>query len=91
MVVEPSGDALIRLQAYREEGIIDQHFLLYEIISVPPTGLLYQLSQVFDTFNTDPKNGLLIQNGITNVTGSLNRVYYKRPSTDYYIDQMVRI
>jgi len=71
--------------------------LTYSIHSVPGTGSLYQLSQVFSAYGYDPKNGALIPpsatvNGLSvNVTGSQNRVYYARPSYDVASNQAVRM
>jgi hypothetical protein len=52
------------------------------VTSLPSSGTLSQLSQVFSNYGYEPKNGMVIQAVPTNVTGSNNRVYYARPSPD---------
>lgn len=79
VVVEPMGDAVIRLKGYDLDG--DK--LKYHITMPPDSGKLTQLSQVFSKYGYDPKAGTIISNsGNIQVTGSKNRVYYKRPFPD---------
>lgn len=78
VTVSPSGDAVIRLTGYDAVG----NPLQYRILTAPKTGKLYQLSQVFSNYGYNPKSGTQILDGETVVTGSLDRVYYKRPSPD---------
>ncbi len=57
--------------------------LKYKVLSVPTTGKLHQLSQVFSAYGYDPKAGTQITNSSTAiVTGSNNRLYYARPNPD---------
>lgn len=47
------------------------------------TGKLFQLSQVFSAYGYEPKDGTVISsNNPTIVTGSKNRIYYRRPTPD---------
>lgn len=79
VVVEPSGDAVIRLKGYDLDG--DK--LKYHITSPPDSGKLTQLSQVYSNYGYNPKAGTVINSAsATQVTGSQNRVYYKRSSPD---------
>ncbi len=43
---------------------------------------MYQLSQVFSAYGYEPKAGTIINSPNINVTGSNNRIYYKRPFPD---------
>lgn len=54
----------------------------YFVTSVPESGTLYQLSQVFSNYGYEPKNGEKITSTKTQVTGSNNRVYYTRNQPD---------
>lgn len=56
--------------------------LNYSITTIPASGNLYQLSQVFSAYGYEPKAGSTITTPNTAVTGSLNRVYYVRPKPD---------
>jgi hypothetical protein len=85
VVVEPSGDAVIRLKGYDLDG--DQ--LSFSVTALPSSGSLYQLSQVFSSYGYEPKNGKIISATPAVVTGSNNRVYYKRPSPDAPTNQKV--
>jgi hypothetical protein len=76
--VNAAGDAVIRLMGYDYDG----DSLTYRILNAPTSGTLYQLSQVFSAYGYNPKQGSKINTGDTIVTGSNNRVYYKRPSPD---------
>lgn len=79
VVVEPSGEAVIRLKGYDLDG----DNLKYHITSPPGSGKLTQLSQVYSKYGYEPKAGTAIKNsGDTQVTGSMNRVYYKRSAPD---------
>jgi hypothetical protein len=49
---------------------------------VPSSGSIYQLSQVYSSYGYEPKGGERISAADTIVTGSNNRVYYKRPTPD---------
>jgi hypothetical protein len=79
LVSVPAGqDAVIRLKSYDTSG----SQLQYEIRSLPATGSLYQLSQVYSEYGYEPKAGTLITSVPTLVTGSNNRIYYRRPDVD---------
>jgi len=76
--VEAGSDVVIRLKSYDTSG--DE--LQYEIRTLPETGYLYQLSQVYSDYGYQPVAGSLITEVGTIVTGSNNRVYYRRPEID---------
>lgn len=78
IVVDTASDAVIRLKGY---DYYDPN-LEYKVITAPDTGSLYQLSQVFSSYGYEPKAGTKLMSGKTTITGSNNRVYYKRPSPD---------
>lgn len=78
VVVESAGDAVVRLRGYDLDGDV----LKYAITSVPTSGVLYQLSKVFSSYGYDPKEGENIKATPTLVTGSKNRIYYRRPTPD---------
>lgn len=80
VVVESSGDAVIRLLGYKDDKPSPQ--MTYRTKSVPSTGSLHQLSQVYSSYGYEPKKGTSITGSDVLVTGSNNRVYYKRPSPD---------
>jgi len=85
VVVEPSGEAVIRLKGYDLDG--DK--LKYHITSSPNSGKLTQLSQVYSNYGYEPKAGTVIQGSdSTQVTGSQNRVYYKRFAPDAATNQL---
>lgn len=73
-----AGDAVIRLTGYDFDG----DTLTYRILEAPKSGKLFQLSQVFSSYGYNPKAGVQINSGDTVVSGSNDRVYYKRPSPD---------
>ncbi len=56
--------------------------MIYTLDTLPTTGSLFQLSQVFSSYGYEPKAGSKVAMGNSNVTGSNNRIYYKRPSPD---------
>jgi hypothetical protein len=113
VVVEPSGDAVIRLKGYDLDGDNVSFFLnicyvslflfthcivsicmqlKYHITSPPGSGKLTQLSQVFSNYGYNPKAGTAItSSGATQVTGSKNRVYYKRSAPDAATNQLVSV
>lgn len=78
VTIQAGQDAVIRLKSYDTSGST----LQYEIRSLPETGSLYQLSQVYSEYGYEPKAGTLITSVPTLVTGSNNRVYYRRPNID---------
>lgn len=56
--------------------------MTYTIGAPPSSGSIFQLSQVFSSYGYEPKGGSQIVSSNTNVTGSNNRIYYKRPTPD---------
>lgn len=88
VVVEPSGNSVIKLKFY-DTTTTDFKFAIQ---TLPATGSLYQLSQVYSNYGYEPKFGTMITNTggqETVVTGSNNRVYYTRPKPDVANNQMV--
>merc|ERR1719235_173013 len=79
IVVPSAGDTLIQMDGYDLDG--DQTSA--SITSIPSsTAKLYQLSKVFSDYGYEPKQGKVFTAG-GGVTGSSNRVYYKRPQADF--------
>ena len=56
--------------------------LKYTVTTLPRSGSLYQLSQVYSSYGYEPKSGKLIDKNDTIVTGSNNRIVYERPVYD---------
>ena len=56
--------------------------------SIPESGSLYQLSQVFSDYGYDPVAGSKISATNSVVTGSNSRVYYSRPTPDAADNQL---
>jgi hypothetical protein len=79
VVVDAAGDAVVRLHGY--DVTTPSSKLSYTIQSSTSGGELRQLSQVYSDYGYEPKAGSVIK-GMQAVTGSQNRVYYKRPATD---------
>jgi len=81
VVVPRGGDALIALGGYDLDG--DQ---LQAVVTALPSSssgaTLYQLSRVFSDYGYEPKQGKAVASVGEVATGSLNRVYYKRPTAD---------
>ena len=84
VVVNTASDDVIRLKGYHSKDPT----LQYTITTPPSSGSLYQLSDVFSKYGYDPKAGAVINAGTTIVTGSNNRIYYKRPSPDAESNQL---
>lgn len=80
IVVEPAGDAVIRLLGY--DNAKPSPEMTYRTKSPPSSGSLYQLSQVYSSYGYEPKKGTNIATDDVSVTGSNSRVYYQRPSPD---------
>mmetsp|Transcript_14714 Transcript_14714/g.18816 ORF Transcript_14714/g.18816 Transcript_14714/m.18816 type:complete len:377 (-) Transcript_14714:136-1266(-) len=76
--VNAGSDVVISLTGYDLDG--DK--LEVTITSLPSSGTLYQLSQVYSTHGYEPKLGTQITSAGTKVTGSKNRIVYVRPSVD---------
>lgn len=78
VVIEPATDMLIRLKIFDTSG----KTFNFNISSLPESGSLYQLSQVFSSYGYMPVAGAAISSAGTIVSGSNNRVYYTRPHVD---------
>lgn len=78
VVVQPAGNSLIQLTFFDAFTTKFQ----YTVLAPPSSGTLYQLSQVFSQYGYNPVNGASFSQNNTIVTGSKNRVYYKRPAFD---------
>lgn len=76
--VSKGGEVEIPLIGYDLDG--DQ--LVTTITSLPGSGSLYQLSQVYSDYGYLPKHGSMINTPNVNVSGSGNRVMYRRPAQD---------
>lgn len=76
--VAVGGDDTIRLMGKDLDG----DALTYTVLSLPATGKLYQLSAVYSSHGYEPKAGVQITAGGTDVTDPLGRVVYVRPSVD---------
>lgn len=79
VVVDTAGDALIRLNGY--DQVVASNKMTFTVTGAPSDGNLYQLSQVYSDYGYEPKAGTAISSPVV-VTGSKNRVYYKRPDPD---------
>lgn len=77
VVVQPGGDAVVRLGGYDLDG----DALTATVSGLPVSGTLKQLSAVFSDYGYEPKAGSAVVSGAT-VTGSANRVVYARPAND---------
>jgi len=79
VVVPPGGDALITLSGYDLDG----DMLRATVTQLPSSRAgLYQLSKVFSDYGYEPKKGAAVTQTGAVVTGSENRLYYKRPAGD---------
>lgn len=81
VIVKTAGNEVIRLKSFDQASFN----LKYKIKSLPTTGSLYQLSQVYSDYGYEPKAGTQVVSAPSDgveVTGSNNRVYYSRPSPD---------
>lgn len=79
VVVDTAGDAVIRLSGY--DSSVASNKMTYTVTGAPSDGSLYQLSSVYSQYGYEPKAGTAVTSAAV-VTGSSNRVYYKRPSPD---------
>ncbi|KAJ8602070.1 hypothetical protein CTAYLR_001603 [Chrysophaeum taylorii] len=77
VVVEVGRDAVITLRGYDTDGDV----LRAQVVSLPESGTLSQLSSVFSKYAYEPKRGKAVV-APSVVTGSKNRVYYARPEYD---------
>jgi len=77
VTVPKATEVLIQLSGYDVDG----DNLTVRITSLPETGTLHQLTQVFSDYGYEPKRGSQITGG-TVVTGSKNRLVYARPKND---------
>jgi len=78
IIVNSSDSTLVRFRGYDDSN----PKLKYVIKTIPTSGKIYQLSQVFSDYSYNPIQGALINQTNAEVTGSQNRVYYRRPSLD---------
>lgn len=80
VIVKKGEEVVIPLAGYDSDG----DALTARIISVPDSGDIYQLSQVFSDYGYDPKRGGDISSASAGspvlVTGSKNRVVYTPPA-----------
>lgn len=74
--VESNGEVVLKLHGLDFEG----DDTVTTITSLPKSGALYQLSHIFSNHGYEPKSGVLISTVPTKVTGSKNRIVYKRDS-----------
>lgn len=77
IVVNISSSSIIRFKGFDSAN----PKLVYKIQTVPDSGKVYQLSQVFSDYGYLPIQGETLT-GKATVTGSQNRIYYMRPSPD---------
>lgn len=84
IVVEEGSSTVIRLTGHDKSGANyrNERDIKYTIDTVPGSGALYQLSQVYSEYGYNPIKGTAITSGNQTVTGTKNRVYYARPSPD---------
>lgn len=89
VVVEAGSEVVIQLKHYdnTDASTILPTKLTFTIESIPKNGKLYQLSHVFSNYGYEPKVGTYISSAATNVTGSQNRIIYKRPIPDSALNQ----
>lgn len=72
------GDVTVTLKGRDSDG----DSLTATITTLPTSGKLYQLSDVYSKYGYDPKGGVEITTVPTTVTDYRNRVLYVRPSPD---------
>lgn len=81
VVIEENGDGVIRLQGH--DTATPSSKMTFTTKSAPSSAGLHQLSQVYSSYGYEPKAGTQITSSAdTVVTGSNNRLYYRRPSPD---------
>lgn len=76
--VNAAGMEEITLRGYDKDG----DSLTAKVVDLPDTGSLFQLSKVYSDYGYEPKLGSSISSKSVGVTGSMNRILYKRPSAD---------
>jgi hypothetical protein len=81
VTVPKATEVLIQLSGYDVDG----DALTVRITSLPETGTLHQLTQVFSDYGYEPKRGSQIESG-TVVSGSKNRLVYARPKNDQDVE-----
>jgi len=81
VTVPKATEVLIQLSGYDVDG----DNLTVRITSVPETGALHQLTQVYSDYGYEPKRGSQISSGAV-VTGSKNRLVYARPKNDQDVE-----
>lgn len=78
LFVDTGGHLVIQIPGYDRTTTK----LSINITTLPTSGTIHQLSQVFSTYGYEPKIGTQIISENTQVTGSRNRIVYKRPFND---------
>jgi len=81
VTVPKATEVLIQLSGYDVDG----DALTVHITSLPETGTLHQLTQVFSDYGYEPKRGSQIGTGSV-VSGSKNRLVYARPKNDQDVE-----
>jgi hypothetical protein len=80
------SSAITYIYCVRQISALNHDLMLlqiqYKVSSLPQSGSVYQLSQVYSAYGYEPKAGNAVTTTNTVVTGSNNRIYYKRPSPD---------
>ena len=84
VIVNASSSVVIRFRGYDQ---VDP-YLTINLLNLPVTGNIYQLSQVFSNYGYQPAAGNLITTSNTIVVGSSNRIVYKRPNQDYATNKL---
>lgn len=91
VIVDPSESVVVRLQSFAEQlrksGVLSNENIEYKILSLPPTGQVSQLSNVYSKYGYMPVNGAKIIEPGTVVSGSENRIHYSRPNPDFTPEQ----
>jgi len=82
VTVQKATEVLIQLTGYDVDGDL----LTVRITSLPETGTLNQLSQVYSEYGYPPMQGSKIIKVGTVVSGSKNRLVYARPKNDQNVE-----
>lgn len=88
VVVAPRGEALLSLSLLVRDSLSAEYSFFVQ--TLPATGALHQLSQVFSQYGYEPKHGAVIavharEGGEVRVTDPLQRVLYRRPQSQTQI------
>lgn len=84
--VEESGEVVIGLDGFDEDGDVTTAV----ITSLPASGALYQLSDVYNKHGYDPKAGTLISTVPTRVIGKRSRIVYRAPGNHRQVGEWGR-